>query len=156
MDMRTQHDGSSHRPTDSRCKTMLTSTPHAPQAAAQDAQPATDSRDPVAEVSGLFKLLADPARLRILFLLRQYGELNVLALCEQLGCSQPAVSHHLGLLKQGQLITARSEGKFNYYYITSPRVETLIEAAQRADADPIAPAHAGQLPSTSLPVGNPV
>src|SRR4249920_3200041 len=47
----------------------------------------------------LFKLLSDETRLRILYYLTQRPELHVRALCELLDESQPAVSHHLALLR---------------------------------------------------------
>ena len=63
----------------------------------------------------LFKLLADETRLQILHFLIQQPELNVGTLCELLQQSQPAVSHHLALLRLHGLITMRRAGKHNYY-----------------------------------------
>ncbi|QDT66219.1 ArsR/SmtB family transcription factor [Calycomorphotria hydatis] len=65
----------------------------------------------------VFKLLADETRLRILMYLIQDEELHVTALCERLGQSQPAVSHHLALLRVAGLIEARRDGKHNFYSI---------------------------------------
>jgi len=65
----------------------------------------------------VFKLLSDETRLRILMYLIQESELHVTALCERLGQSQPAVSHHLALLRVAGLIEARRDGKHNYYSI---------------------------------------
>lgn len=47
----------------------------------------------------IFKLLSDEHRLRILLYLARERELSVKALCDKLGLSQPAVSHHLALLR---------------------------------------------------------
>jgi ArsR family transcriptional regulator len=63
----------------------------------------------------LFKLLADATRLRILHFLVQQDELHVRALCDLLGQSQPAVSHHLSLLRAAGLIESRRQGKHNFY-----------------------------------------
>src|SRR3954471_17205853 len=65
-------------------------------------------------MSRLFGLLGEPNRLRILLLLCE-GELNVSALCSVLGVPQPTVSHHLGLLKRGNLLQARRSGKMIHY-----------------------------------------
>jgi len=65
----------------------------------------------------IFKLLADESRLKILSYLLQAGELNVRALCDLLDQSQPAVSHHLALLKSCGLIEARRDGKNNFYRV---------------------------------------
>jgi ArsR family transcriptional regulator len=75
----------------------------------------------------VFKLLADETRLRILFYLMQRDELHVRALCELLGHSQPAVSHHLALLRIAGLISARREGKHNYYHVLPERMKQLLD-----------------------------
>jgi ArsR family transcriptional regulator, arsenate/arsenite/antimonite-responsive transcriptional repressor len=65
----------------------------------------------------VFKLLSDETRLRILMYLAREGELHVTALCDRLGQSQPAVSHHLALLRVAGIIEARRDGKHNFYSI---------------------------------------
>ena len=74
----------------------------------------------------VFKLLSDETRLRILLYLMQEGELHVTALCERLGQSQPAVSHHLALLRVAGLIEARRDGKHNYYSICRNHFHSLM------------------------------
>jgi len=80
----------------------------------------------VSDLVQLFKLLADETRLRILFFLRQTGELNVLELCSRLRQRQPSVSHHLALLRVAGLIEMRRQGKHNYYRVLPRRFEELI------------------------------
>ena len=63
----------------------------------------------------LFKALADPTRRALLERLLREGELNVRALTEQAGVSQPAVSKHLGVLKQAGLVQERPEGRTVHY-----------------------------------------
>jgi ArsR family transcriptional regulator len=79
------------------------------------------------EVVDCFKLFADVTRIRIIHFLMQQEELNVRDLCKLLGQSQPAVSHHLALLRVGGLIQARRDGKHNYYRILSKRFQKLME-----------------------------
>jgi len=83
---------------------------------------ATVSDGAIRELSNTFKLLSDETRLRILFYLAQNRELHVTDLCDRLGQSQPAVSHHLALLRVSGLIEPRREGKHNFY---SVRTETF-------------------------------
>jgi ArsR family transcriptional regulator len=79
------------------------------------------------ELVQVFKLLSDETRLRILVYLAREGELHVTALCDRLGQSQPAVSHHLALLRVAGLIKARRDGKHNYYSVRQSRFRRLME-----------------------------
>lgn len=75
----------------------------------------------------VFKLLADESRLKILLALAQDGELHVSALCELLGQQQPAVSHHLTLLRMTGMVGFRRAGKHNFYRLESGLVRDLLE-----------------------------
>lgn len=77
----------------------------------------TSAGDIAADLAPLFKLLADETRLRIVQSLLQQKEIHVRAFCERLGQSQPAVSHHLALLRGAGLIDVRREGKHNFYHL---------------------------------------
>jgi len=65
----------------------------------------------------LLKHVSDPTRLQVILILAE-GEKHVGALCSQLSQSQPAVSHHLALLRHGGIITPRRQGKNNFYSLT--------------------------------------
>ena len=80
----------------------------------------------IKDVAKLFKLLADETRLRILALLTQNDECHVRALCDVLGQSQPAVSHHLALLRVDGLIDMRRDGKHNFYRLVPTRLQQFI------------------------------
>src|SRR5258708_1011878 len=77
--------------------------------------------DPIADpnpFADLLKQVSDPTRLQVLMLLNE-KERNVSELCADLGTqSQPAVSHHLALLRHGRLIEPRRSGKHNFYGLT--------------------------------------
>jgi ArsR family transcriptional regulator, arsenate/arsenite/antimonite-responsive transcriptional repressor len=81
----------------------------------------------VKDLVKVFKLLSDETRLRILLYLMRQKELHVRALCELLGQSQPAVSHHLALLRVAELIEPRREGKHNFYRILPARFEQVLD-----------------------------
>ena len=81
----------------------------------------------VKDLVKVFKLLSDETRLRILLYLMRRKELHVRALCEILGQSQPAVSHHLALLRVAELIEPRREGKHNFYRILTGRFEQVLD-----------------------------
>ena len=65
----------------------------------------------------LLKHVSDPTRLQVILILSE-GERHVGALCAQLSQSQPAVSHHLALLRHGGVIAPRRQGKNNFYSLT--------------------------------------
>lgn len=65
----------------------------------------------------LLKHVSDPTRLQVILILAG-GEHHVGALCSQLSQSQPAVSHHLALLRHGGIISPRRQGKNNFYSLT--------------------------------------
>ncbi|MBZ9884940.1 metalloregulator ArsR/SmtB family transcription factor [Mesorhizobium sp. CA10] len=63
----------------------------------------------------LFRTLADPTRRAIFERLCRQGEQTVGALTAQAGVSQPAVSKHLGVLKEAGLVRDRHEGRQTHY-----------------------------------------
>jgi ArsR family transcriptional regulator len=85
------------------------------------------SNDLVINLVKLFKLLSDDTRLRILYYLTQRDELHVRALCELLDESQPAVSHHLALLRVAGLIGRRREGKHNFYGLKTRQFSRMLD-----------------------------
>lgn len=89
--------------------------------------PAAGPERAVKELTKVFKSLADESRLKILFLLDKNGEMSVTALGEELGQSQPAVSHHLTQLRNAGLIDFRRDGKFNFYALHPDGVTDLID-----------------------------
>jgi ArsR family transcriptional regulator len=84
----------------------------------------------------ILKLLADPTRVRILSLLGR-EELSVAELQEVLAMGQSRISSHLGLLRQGELVLDRREGKKTFYALNNDFDKdgrTLLEVACRAVA----------------------
>lgn len=79
-------------------------------------------------LADVFKLLADPTRLRLFWLLCHCEECvqNLAAMMEM---SSPALSHHLRLLKACGLISSRRDGKEVYYRASEdPRSHALHES----------------------------
>jgi DNA-binding transcriptional ArsR family regulator len=93
-------------------------TPKTSATKAKAAKGAADARFQQARrASILLKHVSDPTRLQVIVILAE-GERHVGALCEQLSQSQPAVSHHLALLRHGGIIAPRRQGKNNFYSLT--------------------------------------
>jgi len=76
-------------------------------------------------VSGRFRALADPTRLRILNTLMQ-GECCVGDLVESTGLEQPCVSRHLITLRREGILSRRAEGNRAYYSIEDATVTHLF------------------------------
>ena len=75
----------------------------------------------------LFKTLADPTRRALFERLCREGEQTVGALTLQSGVSQPAVSKHLGVLRQAGLVRDRHEGRQTHYSAQPDALGPLID-----------------------------
>jgi DNA-binding transcriptional ArsR family regulator len=75
----------------------------------------------------LFRTLADPTRRAIFERLCAGGEATVGALTAQAGISQPAVSKHLGVLKQAGLVCDRHAGRQTHYSARPAALAPLID-----------------------------
>ncbi len=80
-----------------------------------------DARD------ALFKSLADPTRRAIFERLCRQGEQTVGALTAHAGISQPAVSKHLGVLKQAGLVRDRHQGRETHYSAQRGALSALVD-----------------------------
>lgn len=77
-----------------------------------------------------FKVLGDPARLRILSLISNQPEAEVCVcdLVEPLGLKQPTVSHHLKVLQDAGLLTREKRGTWAYYRLVPESIRALRDA----------------------------
>jgi ArsR family transcriptional regulator len=79
-----------------------------------------------AATAGLFKALADPARVRIVNMLATSDEpVCICHLIEPLGLSQPTVSHHVKKLTDAGLLEREQRGKWAYLSLRPDAVDTL-------------------------------
>lgn len=76
--------------------------------------------------SRALKVMAHPARLKILCILRD-GEKNVQSLEFLTDLAQANLSQHLSLLKDRGLVKSRRDGNFSFYRIADDRVLGLFE-----------------------------
>ena len=76
-------------------------------------------------VAFLAKSLSDENRLRILLTVSN-GKKSVSSIVEELGLSQPLVSHHLKELKRSLLVKIERNGPFVYYELVDPRILDVI------------------------------
>lgn len=85
------------------------------------------SPEALALVATRFRVLAEPARLRILQSLELEGEISIGELAESLGLSQPNVSKHMRILIESGLVARRQEGNTVYCTICDESVFALCE-----------------------------
>ncbi|MCA9764914.1 MAG: helix-turn-helix transcriptional regulator [Carnobacterium sp.] len=80
----------------------------------------------IQQVSKLFKIISDPTRIAILYLLENQ-ELNVGTLAEVMHMEQSAVSHQLKVLKTARLVKAQRKGKSMLYSQMDNHVYSILE-----------------------------
>jgi len=92
------------------------------------------------DLAAVFKVLADPARLRLLSMVASAaaGEACACDLVTPLGRSQPTVSHHLSLLVEAGLLEREKRGRWAWYRVVPERLAAV--RAVLAPAEPIAAA----------------
>jgi DNA-binding transcriptional ArsR family regulator len=79
------------------------------------------------ELTGVFKVLANDGRLRLLHALERAGELCVKDLAAAVGMSPQAVSNQLGRLVDRRILAARREGNNVLYRVVDPCLPALLE-----------------------------
>ena len=77
------------------------------------------------KASEFLKAFSDASRLKILLALANEG-LSVGGICEIVGQSQPAVSHHLRQLRSQRIVDFRKEGRNTVYYLDDQHIEDII------------------------------
>lgn len=84
-----------------------------------------------ATAAAMFKALGDPVRLRIFSLIAASpdGELCVCDL-EDVGVSQPTVSHHLKKLRSAGLLSSRKQGTWVHYRVAPEVLGALSDLLQ--------------------------
>jgi DNA-binding transcriptional ArsR family regulator len=88
-------------------------------------------------VAILAKGLSDENRLRILMCLCGRKK-SVSKLVEEVGLSQPLVSHHLKELKRCLLVTIERNGPFIYYEAADPRILDIVQSMASIATDLVA------------------
>lgn len=89
----------------------------------------TIEREEAAPLAELLQALGDPTRLRILSALGT-ACIPVRAIAEATGLRQPAVSHHLRVLRDRGLVRAERRGAFIYYCCASDALHPALDAVR--------------------------
>jgi len=103
-------------------------------AGSENSLPVDLSGEQLPSVAFLSKSLSDETRLRILICVSD-GRKSVSAIGEELGLSQPLVSHHLKELKRCLLLTVERTGPFIYYELSDRRILDVIRTLSSIAGD---------------------
>jgi ArsR family transcriptional regulator len=79
----------------------------------------------------IFKALAHPARVHILEVLREYGEMSVGELCDEVNLQGSNVSQQLSILRAKNIVKSRKDANSVYYSITDPTIAKLLDACKK-------------------------
>src|SRR5579864_8605505 len=88
----------------------------------------------------MFKAVSDPARLKILRLLKQKGQCSIgkgVGMCacdvqDHIDLSQPTISHHMSILRKAGLVIGEKHGLWMWYRRNE---ETLKELGKTVSSD---------------------
>ena len=86
--------------------------------------------DEAERLGGLFRLLGDRNRVRILFALAEAGELCVCDLAAVVEVAEPAVSQALRLLRTAGVVRSRRDGRTVWYRLDDEHVRLLLDLSR--------------------------
>lgn len=99
-----------------------------------ECRPVSVPRRDFSKQAELFKVLADPHRLKILAAIaRSEDEVCVCDLTAGLPLEQPTVSHHLRVLREAGLVTSERRATWVYYRLAPGAMERLHAALDRIE-----------------------
>ena len=102
---------------DDETKSLLCGKGHADKLHEQTMRTLLPGEDEAADVAALFSYLSDSTRVRLLSMLAA-SEMCVCEMADILGMSQPAVSHHLRVLSQCDVVGFRKQGQRALYSLS--------------------------------------
>ncbi|HEX2893361.1 MAG TPA: metalloregulator ArsR/SmtB family transcription factor [Marmoricola sp.] len=106
------------------------------------AEPLLLGQEESVQIAGVFDLLSDASRVRVLFALLEVGEACVCDLAEMVHMSQSALSHALRLLRTAGVVTNRRDGRMVRYRLADSHVRLLLDVTRE---------HLGHAPASGRP-----
>lgn len=86
--------------------------------------------DTIERISSHLEVMGNTTRLKLMYILSE-EECGVLQLAELLNMSMPAVSHHIRLLKDKNMVIRRQEGKNVYYRLNDECLMQVLEVSRK-------------------------
>ena len=81
----------------------------------------------LAQAAQIIKAISHPMRLRIMGLLGEGNKLTVTEIHKELGIEQSSASHHLGILRDKNILESDRQGKNTFYYLKRKKLSKLME-----------------------------
>ena len=78
-------------------------------------------------MDAVFKALADPTRRKLLDRLRAKGGQSLGDLCTRMGMSRQAVSKHLAILEDANLIAVLRQGREKLHYLNAAPIHSIAD-----------------------------
>jgi len=82
------------------------------------------------EISKILKVLSNPVRLKIVWLLAEH-DMPVCLIATILNKDQTLISHHLRVLKEHGIVKENAIGKFKYYITNKTELRKILETLIR-------------------------
>jgi ArsR family transcriptional regulator len=79
-----------------------------------------------AVAASMLKALGNEKRLMILCKLLDQGEMSVMALTNEVGLSQSALSQHLAKMREENIVGFRRDAQQIFYHVSDPRIREII------------------------------
>ena len=83
------------------------------------------------EVDEVFRAISDPTRRKIVQILSSEGKQSASMICDHFEISHPAISQHLSVLREANLVTVEKKSKYRVYSVNR---ETILEIENWTDS----------------------
>jgi ArsR family transcriptional regulator, virulence genes transcriptional regulator len=80
------------------------------------------------KAAGMLKAIAHPVRISIVQYLEDGKKRTVTEIHKKLGIEQATASHHLVILKDRGVLSAKREGKNTWYYLKHPNLRNVLSS----------------------------
>jgi len=87
------------------------------------------------KAANMLKAIAHPVRISILNLLQEGEKLTVSEIHTKLNIEQSTTSHHLGILKDKDVLSSKRDGKNTYYFLKHDQLSRVIECISKCTCD---------------------
>lgn len=91
--------------------------------------------DQLEKAANMLKAIAHPVRISILNLLQEGEKLTVSEIHTKLNIEQSTTSHHLGILKDKDVLSSKRDGKNTYYFLKHDQLSRVIECISKCSCD---------------------